>query len=81
VDERVAAVERAADALRQALRVASALVESNRPVDLTGLDGEIGRLCAHALDLMPADGRLIRPRLIALRAELDELMAAFGPEP
>ena len=66
-----------ADAARGTLRVARALVESRRPVDLGGLQNAIGRLCAAVFDLEPADGRRLRPHLEAVLAELDALEAAL----
>ena len=53
------------------------LVDSNREVDLTGLDREIGLLCAKTLDLPPDEGRRIRPRLIALSGSVEALSRAF----
>ena len=47
----------AALALAGMLRTARALTQTRRTIDLAGLDQEVGRLCAAALDLPPADGR------------------------
>jgi hypothetical protein len=60
------------------LRVARALVQSQRPVDLAGLQDTIGRLCAAALDLPRDQGRALQPRLAAVLAELDALEHALG---
>lgn len=60
------AVRAYAEQLTRLVDTARALVDSNREVDLTGLECEIGLLCAKSLDLPPEEGRRIRPRLIAL---------------
>jgi hypothetical protein len=72
--------EAAADGATATLRLAAALATAGRAIDLGGLDNEIGRLCAGLLDLPPEAGRRMRPRLIALLAELDRLVAAM-PQP
>jgi hypothetical protein len=59
-------------------RLARAMLEASRTVDLTGLDDGIGRLCAAALDLPPAEGRQLRPTLEALRCELERLDALLA---
>jgi hypothetical protein len=65
-------------AARSTLRVARALVESHRPVDLAGLQDTIGRLCAASLDLPREEGRALRPQLAAVLADLDALERALG---
>lgn len=60
------------------LRLARVLAQSQRPIDLAGLDQEIGRLCAAALDLPPTEGQAMRPRLAAVLAELDALSACVA---
>jgi hypothetical protein len=74
------AVEDLADGLAATLHMAHALVDTRRGVELAGLDRMVGLLCARALDLPPEQGRIIRVRLITLRAELDALAAAV-PRP
>lgn len=69
-----------ADSVAATLRLGRALVSERRPVDLTGLDRVVGRLCAGVLDLPPEQGAALRPRLIALRDDLDRLSAAL-PKP
>jgi hypothetical protein len=72
-----------ARALAGTLQLARALAQMRRPIDLTGLDQQVGRLCAAALDLPPADGRAMRPLLATLLAELDALsvcVAAMGDD-
>ncbi|HTW25738.1 MAG TPA: hypothetical protein VME92_01320 [Acetobacteraceae bacterium] len=67
--------EQAADALGRTLRLALALLEAGRTLDLTGLEGCAGRLCAGALDLPPEHGQRLRPRLQSLLAETAALEA------
>ena len=55
-----------AEELTKTIDLARALAESGRAIDLTGLDDEVGLLCAKSLDLPPDEGRRVRPRLIAL---------------
>jgi len=76
----LAAVSRQADAVAGMLRVARALRRADRPVDLTGLDGLVGLLCARALDLPPAQGRTLRDRLIALDREFSALAIELAPD-
>lgn len=71
------AVRDFAEQLTKLVDIARALVDSNRAVDLTGLDCEIGLLCAKSLDLPPDEGRRIRPRLIALFGSVEGLSRAF----
>jgi hypothetical protein len=59
------------------LRMARALAEAGRPIDLAGLDDPVGLLCAKSLDLPPAQGRQMRVLLIALRQEIDVLSAVL----
>lgn len=66
------------DQLRGMLRLARALAEARRPLDLRGLSDLAGRLCAASLDLPPEQGRALRPRLASLLAEVDALAAACG---
>lgn len=67
------------EGLQATLQVARALVESSRPIDLTGLDIEAARLCV-AVGIMPVDiAHNLRPALEALRLDLDRLTAAFEP--
>jgi hypothetical protein len=78
-DAAAARLHALADALSATLRVALALRRAGRAIDLTGLDDDLGRLCAGALDLPPPRGRLLRARLMTLRAELDVLAASLAP--
>ena len=58
------------------MRVARALVEVGRVVDVAGLDREVGLVCARSLDLPRPDGEAMRPLLQELLAELDALAGA-----
>jgi hypothetical protein len=72
-----------AEGLRHSLRLARALTGQNRPVELEGMQDSVGLLCAKALDLAPAEGRMARVALVAIREELDQLSAtlrATAPE-
>ena len=63
--------------LARTVCIARALVDHGRTVDLAGLDRGVGLLCAKALDLPPASGRLLRPHLLALLAQADSLTEAL----
>jgi hypothetical protein len=69
----IAAVRGMAQELRKTAELARALAESGRAIDLTGLDHEVGLLCAKSLDLPPDEGRRIRPQLIALSGVMEAL--------
>ncbi|HTN12128.1 MAG TPA: hypothetical protein VL154_14260 [Acetobacteraceae bacterium] len=79
-DARMATVEGLAGQVAGTLRLAGALAQGGRRLDLAGLDQMVGRLCAQALDLPPAQGRRVRPRLIALLGELDALRVRLAPD-
>jgi hypothetical protein len=66
-----------AEQLTKLVDFTRALVDANRKVDLTGLECEIGLLCAKSLDLPPDEGRRIRPRLLALFGSVEGLSRAF----
>jgi len=55
------------------LRIARILIEDGRRIDLSGLESEIGRLCAAVLDLEPQVGKRFKPRLSALLAEVETI--------
>lgn len=61
------------DQLGGMLKLARALVQTRRPLDLDGLAELAGRACAACLDLPPEQGRALRPHLAALLAEVDAL--------
>ena len=62
-----------AEALTQTIGVARALAESGRAIDLTGLDREVGLLCANRSTCRLTTGRRVRPRLIALSSAMEAL--------
>lgn len=59
------------------LEIARRLVDGGKRVDLTGLDSQMGFVCARALDLPPEEGRALRPALIELLHAVDTLSAAL----
>lgn len=65
------------------VEIARRLVAGGKQVDLTGLDGQMGFVCARALNLPPEEGRALRPLLIDLLGAVDalaaELMARAPP--
>jgi hypothetical protein len=63
------------ETVARTLMVARVLAQRGRAVDLQGLDAMVGLLCAKTLDLGPDYARIMRPQLMALRAELDALSA------
>jgi hypothetical protein len=70
--------------LGRTLGIARSLIRAGKQVDLTGLDAEMGFVCARMLDLPPEDGRALHPDLLALRAELESLsetLASRGGKP
>lgn len=71
--------EQAAEGVRTVLRLARGMAQSGRRVDLDGLDGMVGRLCARCLDLPPEDGRRMGLVLAELLAEIDALGASLPP--
>ncbi len=72
------AVRVLAEDLSQVVGVACALVEAGRVVDLSGLDSQVGLLCAKTLDLPPEEGRRARPWLIALSGGVEALSRALA---
>jgi len=68
-------------ALRQTAALARTLAASGRPIDLTGLDGQVGLICARALDLPAEQGLEMRGDLEELLAEIDSLAAAMRLSP
>ena len=67
---RMATLKSLAADLNRILRLADALVQAGRPVELGGLDRQVGLLCAQSLDLEPPGGRDMRPSLMELRHQL-----------
>lgn len=66
--------------LQKTIAIATALSKSRRKVDLAGLEHAIGVLCAKTLDLMPDEGRTLRPALIEFVRALDGLIAVTPPK-
>jgi hypothetical protein len=67
------------------LATAEALTRAGRAVDLSGMEGLCGRLCAAALDLPPDLGRCLGPNLAHLLEQAEQLILvldlARGPTP
>jgi hypothetical protein len=80
IESPLATVRACLEELGRTLGIARSLVQAGKQVDLTGLDAELGYVCARALDLPPDEGRGLRPELIRLRSELDALSAALGTQ-
>ena len=66
-----------ADELMNVLSVATCFLEAGRSIDLTGLNDQVGLLCAKSLDLPPDEGRRVRPRLIVLSGSIEALSRAL----
>ena len=73
----VASLREAIVAAAAMLRLAEGIAAAGRPVDLAGLEDRLGRICAQALDLPPAEGAGVRAELVALLAALDALALAL----
>lgn len=74
------AIAAAIDSMQGTLRVAAALLEGGRSIDLEGLDVEAARLCL-AVGVLPRDqAEPLRPALEALLRDLDQVTAAL-PRP
>ena len=74
----VSAVRAFATELTRTIDLARELTELGRAIDLTGLDRQIGLLCAKSLDLPPDEGRRVRPLLIALSGTIEALSRALA---
>ena len=72
------AAQAMATGLLHTVRIAAALIEAGRTVDLGGIDDLIGRLCARALDLPPEQGSKVAPDLRRLLTEIDRLHARLA---
>lgn len=66
-----------AASLSHTAALARTFAMAGRPVDLTGLDGQVGLVCARVLDLSPDEGRALRGNLEGLMAEIDALARAM----
>ena len=63
------------------IEVARALARSGHRLDLTGLDSQVGLLCAKTLDLPSREGREVLHELIGLRSALISLAEVIGLPP
>ncbi|MFL1463271.1 hypothetical protein ACI6QG_13780 [Roseococcus sp. DSY-14] len=73
----LAATRAALESLHGTMAIARALVLAGREVDLTGLDGDAGRLCAAIACLPPGAGAQLHLPLLELTEELDRLRRAL----
>ena len=76
----LASVRAMADELTETVGMARVLASSGRVVDLTGLDQDVGLLCAKSLDLSPDQGRSLRPSLIVLSVAMDTLSRVLAAQ-
>ena len=60
--------------LAAAVAVATGLASTARAIDLDGMDGLAGLLCAQVLDLAPAEAMALKPALIALERDVAGLI-------
>jgi len=74
----LSAVRLLATELIKTIDLARELTELGRAIDITGLDREVGLLCAKSLDLPSAEGHRMRPRLIALAGSIEALSRALA---
>ena len=77
-DEAMAAAGAFCDAILRTITIARTMLDAGQDVDVAGLDGGIGLLCAKSLDLPPAMGRAFRPRLMNVLQELDAMTLAIN---
>jgi hypothetical protein len=73
-----AAVEAAIATLDGTLAMARALVEAGRRIELDGLENDAAALCAALMLLSPEAARELRPALIGLRRQVDELAISLA---
>jgi hypothetical protein len=77
-DTPLATVRACLEQLGRTVGIAHNLVQAGKQVDLTGLDAEMGFVCARTLDLPLEEGRALQPELAGLRAAIDALTAALA---
>jgi hypothetical protein len=75
--ENTQSVRALAEELTRVVGVARALLLADRDIDLTGLESQVGLLCAKTLDLPPEEGRRLRPWLVALSGAVEGLWQVF----
>ncbi len=80
-DAAVTAITNAVEHLTETLMLARLLVQSGAAIDLSGLDREVGDLCADAVALPRAEGRDMATPLADLLAELEQLERAMDRPP
>lgn len=80
-DAAVAAITAAVEQLTETLVLARVLVQSGAAIDLSGLDREIGDLCAEAIALPRAEGRDMASPLADLLTEIEQLERAMERHP
>jgi hypothetical protein len=68
------------ESVTRTIRIAIALIGRGRQVDLTGLDHQVGMLCAQTLDLGWDRARELRPKLAGLLSEIDHLATLHQQE-
>ena len=73
-----AAVRALVEDLTKHISCARAAAEGGSRINLTGLDRQVGVLCAKSLDLPPDEGRRVRPRLIALSGLIEALSRSLA---
>jgi hypothetical protein len=75
------AAQTLAQSAERTLQLACVLAQSGRAVDLSGLEEQIGRLTAAAIDLEDEDRRQMQPILGMLLHRLASLEHALHPPP
>ncbi len=73
----MAAILAAIEAMQATIRVARALVEGGRRIDLGGLDAQAAALCTAVMLLPPASAQRLCPALEELVREMDGLAATL----
>lgn len=73
----VAVVTDMIEGVAKTIRLARALAEAQRPIELIGIENMVGLLCARLLDLDYAEGRGLRQRLVVLERDLAGLEACL----
>ena len=72
-----AAVQAGLRQMAASIAVATGLAACGRPIDLAGLEGDAGLLCAQLLDLDPRQALALRPTLVAIDESASALMATL----
>lgn len=69
----------AIEAMEATISVAGALVAEGRRIDLAGLEGEVGRLCAASLAAPRPAAPVVLGRLSGLLRRIEGLQGALAP--